>query len=208
MDAKTVARYVAVRDAGGTAGAVVRRRLIDPFLAKVEEWVDRSKGKIRADKVHGGWSRWASAGSERTTRRAVAEVKAAWRAGHRRTYRPWIPEPGMWLQWDWGDGPQIGGRKTQLFCCVAGLVPVPGGDPDLGPDAGHADLVPGPRCAPWVGAPTYLLTDNEKTVTIEHVAGIPVRHPEMVALGPALRLQGADVCAVRSRSPRAASRRP
>ena len=33
------------------------------------------------------------------------------------------------------------------------------------------------------GAPTYLLTDNAKTVTIEHVAGIPVRHPEMVALG-------------------------
>jgi hypothetical protein len=36
-------------------------------------------------------------GSERTTRRAVAEAKAAWRAGRRRTYRPWIVEPGMWL---------------------------------------------------------------------------------------------------------------
>jgi hypothetical protein len=22
----------------------------------------------------------------------------------------------MWLQWDWGDGPQVRGRKTQLFC--------------------------------------------------------------------------------------------
>ena len=33
------------------------------------------------------------------------------------------------------------------------------------------------------GAPAYLLTDNAKTVTIEHVAGIPVRHPDMVALG-------------------------
>ena len=31
------------------------------------------------------------------------------------------------------------------------------------------------------GAPTYLLTDNEKTVTIEHVAGIAVRNPEIVA---------------------------
>jgi len=30
---------------------------------------------------------------ERTTRRAVAEAKARWRAGHRRTYRPWITEP-------------------------------------------------------------------------------------------------------------------
>lgn len=33
------------------------------------------------------------------------------------------------------------------------------------------------------GAPTYLLTDNAKTVTVEHVAGIPIRHPEMVAVG-------------------------
>ncbi len=33
------------------------------------------------------------------------------------------------------------------------------------------------------GAPTYLLTDNAKTVTVEHVAGVPVRHPEMVAVG-------------------------
>ena len=33
------------------------------------------------------------------------------------------------------------------------------------------------------GAPTYLLSDNERTVTIEHVAGIAVRHPTMVELG-------------------------
>ncbi len=32
------------------------------------------------------------------------------------------------------------------------------------------------------GAPTYLLTDNEKTVTIEDVAGVAVRHPEVVAV--------------------------
>jgi hypothetical protein len=31
------------------------------------------------------------------------------------------------------------------------------------------------------GVPTYLLTDNEKTVTVEHVAGIPVRNPAAVA---------------------------
>ena len=33
------------------------------------------------------------------------------------------------------------------------------------------------------GAPTYALTDNEKTVTVEHVAGVPVRHPDVVAAG-------------------------
>jgi hypothetical protein len=26
------------------------------------------------------------------------------------------PEPGLWLQWDYGDGPVIDGRKTVLFC--------------------------------------------------------------------------------------------
>ncbi len=33
------------------------------------------------------------------------------------------------------------------------------------------------------GAAAYWLTDNERTVTIDHVAGVPVRHPEMVAVG-------------------------
>jgi hypothetical protein len=31
------------------------------------------------------------------------------------------------------------------------------------------------------GVPTYVLTDNEKTVTVEHIAGIPVRNPQLVA---------------------------
>lgn len=31
------------------------------------------------------------------------------------------------------------------------------------------------------GVPTYVLTDNEKTVTVEHVAGIAVRNPQTVA---------------------------
>jgi hypothetical protein len=38
------------------------------------------------------------AGSERTTRRAVAEIKAAWHAGRRRVHRPWVTEPGMWRE--------------------------------------------------------------------------------------------------------------
>jgi len=30
------------------------------------------------------------------------------------------------------------------------------------------------------GAPTYLLTDNERTLTSDRVAGLPVRHPDLV----------------------------
>jgi hypothetical protein len=36
-------------------------------------------------------------GSGRTTRRAVAEARKAYKAGHRRIYRPWVPEPGLWF---------------------------------------------------------------------------------------------------------------
>ena len=53
VDEKTVARYVAVRDSGRDPLAPSRRaRAIDPFLGKIEELVDKSEGKIRADVVH------------------------------------------------------------------------------------------------------------------------------------------------------------
>lgn len=41
----------------------------------------------------------------------------------------------------------------------------------------------------FAGVPTYCLTDNEKTVTMHRVAGIPVRHPLVVALGRYYGLQ-------------------
>src|SRR5258708_32534927 len=179
---RNVARYVALRDAGTDPAARERRsRSIDAFLAKVEELVDRSNGRIRADVVHRKLTAMGYGGSERTTRRAVAALKAAWRGGHRRACRPWITEPGMWLQWDWGEGPRIGGRRTQLFCCWLAWsrfrVVLPAWD--QGPGSLTACLDRALRVIG--GAPGYLLTDNAKTVTVEHVAGIPVRHPDMAA---------------------------
>jgi hypothetical protein len=116
-DEKTVTRYVEIRDAGGDPYAEVERgSIIDPWRAKIEEPVERSKGRIRADVVHERIVAMGFDGSDRTTRRAVADAKAAYRAGRRRTYRPWITEPGMWLQFDWGTGPRINDRATLLFC--------------------------------------------------------------------------------------------
>jgi len=183
-DEKTVARYVGVREAGGDPFApAVRGSIVDAFLEKVEEWVDRSEGKIRADAAHSKLAAMGFAGSERTTRRAVAEAKQRYRAGNRRTYRPWIPEPGMWLQFDWGEGPRIGGRRTHLFCAWLAWsrdrIVVPAWDHTMGSLLGCLDQVL--RCCE--GVPTYLLTDNERTITIDRVAGIPVRHPTMVAFG-------------------------
>lgn len=118
-DHHTVARYVRLRDEGRPVEQVRAERLADRFLVKIEEWVERSQGQIGADVAHGKLVAMGYGGSERTTRRAVAVAKRAWRAGNRRVYRPWIPEPGLWVQWDWGQGPRslAGGR-----CCgVRGL---------------------------------------------------------------------------------------
>ncbi len=78
--------------------------------------MDRSNGKIRADVTHRTLLALGYTGSERTTRRAVRASKAAFKAGRVRVHRPWVTEPGMWLQYDFGDGPVVDGGKTVLFC--------------------------------------------------------------------------------------------
>ena len=184
-DPHTVARYVAIRDAGGSPFVRKSRpKIIDAYLEKIEELVDRSEGAVRADVVHRlhvvpmGFD-----GDERTTRRAVAEAKARYAAGHRRTYRPWIPEPGMWAQFDWGAGPSIGGRPTCLFCAWLAWsrfrVVIPTWDKTLGTVLSCIDAM----LRRFGSAPTYLLTDNERTVTTDHICGLAVRHPQMVAAG-------------------------
>jgi len=187
-DPKTVARYVGARDIGADPHArLSRAMLVDRYRDKIEELVERSGGRVRADIVH---ERLCAldpehpyAASERTTRRAVRRAKAAFRAGHRRTYRPWVTEPGMWLQFDWGQGPTIAGRPTLLFCAWLAWsrfrVVIPTWDRTLGSLLACLDAT----LRAVGGAPTYALTDNERTITIERVAGVGVRHPEVVAAG-------------------------
>ena len=180
----TVAHYVEARTQGRLTSSPARRgQIIDDFLDKVEEWVDASKGKVRADVVHDKLVALGYTGSERTTRRAVAEAKKTWRNGRRRLYRPWIPEPGMWFQFDWCDGPNIAGVRTWLFCAWLAWsrfrVVIPVTDKTVPTLIGCID-----QCLRRFGAvPTYALSDNERTVTTDIVARIPVRHPELVKMG-------------------------
>ena len=93
---KTVRRYVTKREAGVPVDEPVQRpKLIDPLLPKIEEPVEHSEGAIRADVVHERPAAMGFTGDERTTRRAVAQVKATYADGRcmgaRRT-RP--AEPG------------------------------------------------------------------------------------------------------------------
>lgn len=122
-------------------------------------------------------------GSSRSTRRALARVKVNYRAGRRRVYRPWIPEPGMWAQWDWGHGPKVGGRQSYLWCAWLAWsrfrVIIPTWDKTLPTVIACLDRA----MRTFGGCPTYWLTDNERTVTVDHVAGIAVRHPLIVTVG-------------------------
>jgi transposase len=179
----TVARYVAVREHGiGSEGdQASRQRLIDPYLPKIEEWIERSCGKLRDDVAHQKLTSLGYEGSERTTRRAVSAAKGAFKDGRRRVYRPWIAEPGMWMQWDFGEGPKVHGRRSYLFCCWLAWsryrVVYPIWDRTLPTVIGCLDAA----FRKFGGVPTYALTDNEKTVTTSHVAGLPVRNQQMVA---------------------------
>ena len=182
-DHKTVARLVAAREAAGgelPECSGWRRPLVDPFSEKIDELVDHSRGKIRADKVHAKLVAMGYLGSGRTTRRAVAEAKRRWRQKHGRRTRPWIPEPGFWMQWDWADGPVVAGVRSVLFCAWLAWsryrVVVALGDKTM------ASVVMGldRTLRRFDGVARYALTDNEKTVSVDHVCGIAVRNPVIV----------------------------
>ncbi|MFB7128255.1 IS21 family transposase [Kitasatospora sp. NPDC056273] len=189
VDPKTVRRYARMRDMGVSETArSVRPKLIDPFVPKIEEWVERSQGLVRADKLHERLQLLGFTGDERTTRRAVAAAKERYRAGKRRTYRPWITEPGLWIQVDWGWGPKVPGldgepRQTLLFCAWLAWsryrVVIPTWDRTLATLISCLDAT----LRQIGGVPTYVLTDNERTVTMDRIAGVPVRHPEVVVAG-------------------------
>ena len=178
----TVRSYVKARESGAQAPvARVRGRITDPFLPQMTSLVEQSRGKIRGDVVHGKLVDLGYTGSIRTTRYVLAELKTAYKAQNARVHRPWSTEPGRWLQFDYGDGPVVDGVKTVLF--VAWLawsrfrIVIPLRDKTMPNVFAALD-----RSFRLIGGvPTYVLTDNERTITVDHVAGVPVRNPQIVA---------------------------
>lgn len=181
-DHKTVGHWVRAREeaAGGQPVKGRARPVTGSFQEKIDELVDRSHGKIRADKAHEKLVVMGYQGSERSTRRAVAEAKHRYRQKHGRRTRPWIPEPGLWLQFDYGDGSTVEGREVSLFCAWLAWsrfrVVLPLRDRTLPSVVMALD-----RTLRRVGGcPTYALTDNERTVTSGHICEIAVRNPQIV----------------------------
>jgi len=184
-DHKTVGHWVRAREqAGGGLPVHARRKpRVDAYLEKIAEWVDRSRGKIRADAAHQRLVAMGYQGSERTTRRAVAEAKRRWRVEHGRRTRPWITEPGLWMQWDYGDGPEVAGRSTTLFCAWLAWSRFRFVMPLWDRTTPSVVMALDRALRAFGGAPSYALTDNEKTVSVDHVCGIAVRNPQIVSVG-------------------------
>jgi transposase len=86
----------------------------------------------------------------------------------------------MWFQYDFGTGPRIAGVAMWLFCAWLAWcrfrVVLPLVDTTLPSVMAAIDQT----LRTFGGVPTYGVTDNEKTVTIEHVAGIVVRNRQIL----------------------------
>ncbi|MDN6534590.1 MAG: IS21 family transposase [Yaniella sp.] len=178
----TVKKFVLARAAGDPLPKrVIRAKLTDAYRDKIQELVDRSSGDIMAKKVHEILEGMGFAGSEKTTSRAVREAKNAYAASRQRVHKPWVPAPGQWLQYDFGDGPMMNGKSTVLF--IAWLAwskfrfVIPLFDKQMPSVIGALDA-----CFRTLGGvPAAVLTDNEKTVTVDHVCNLPVRNQRIVS---------------------------
>jgi hypothetical protein len=111
---KTVKRVIARHEAAGAApGRAIRGHNYDGVTALVTERVRKTSGRISAKRLLPAVRAAGYGGSDRNFRRLVAQVKAAWRAEHRRGRRPASWSPGEYLVIDWGSD---GG--LHVFCAV------------------------------------------------------------------------------------------
>lgn len=113
---KTVKRAVAKARAAQVTGAGVEAPVThnyDDVTAIIAKRVERTEGRISAKRLLPVVRAAGYEGSARNLRRAVAEAKAKWRAGHHRARRPGVWAPGDVLVFDWGEiGPLF------VFCAV------------------------------------------------------------------------------------------
>jgi len=100
--AKTVKRVLDRRAAGqvGRRPSPARVRNTTAALELIKQKVRDSYGQISATRLLPMAGTAGYTGSARNFRRAVAEAKASWKK-QRRTYRPWVPQPGQYFVIDW-----------------------------------------------------------------------------------------------------------
>ena len=188
----TVARYVRLRETGRlpTGRSARRDQVVDPYLAKVEEWV--------TDPTAGSGPTWSTSklralgfgGSERTTTARGGRGEDGVR-GRPSAGLPAV-DPGARhvapVRLGQGSADRAGATRS----CGARGSPGPGSGSSSRPGTGRCPRVIAcldETLRRFGGSPTYALTDNERTVTIDRVAGIAVQHPVLVAVGRHYGLQ-------------------
>ncbi len=180
----TVGDWVAKRDAGllPAPGEPARRhRIVDPFLPKIEEWVERSNGKVRADVV---FDKLRGVGVRRVRpHRPPGGCRRQGLASQGNAPGVSGVDPGAGHVGPVGLGRRAAGHRCWFVVVLRVVVVVssPGGDPDRSRTLPSLVACLDRLMRSWGGAPTYWLTDNEKPVTVAHVAGIPIRNPNLVA---------------------------
>jgi hypothetical protein len=104
------------RPGGGQRAPALRRsRVTGDFVDLVAERVEQTGARVTARRLMRLVRAAGFEGSERSLRRAVASAKEAWRqkqALEGRVYRPWVSEPGEWLQFVVGRGSEGEGEQT------------------------------------------------------------------------------------------------
>jgi len=109
--AKTVKRVVETAERTGRPASVVHN--YDEVRSIVVERVAKTQGRITAKRLLPVAVAAGYEGSDRNSRRLVAEAKARWRVDHHRGRRPGVWAPGDVLAFDWGEiGPLF------VFCAV------------------------------------------------------------------------------------------
>lgn len=171
---RAVAKARAAEEASPGADAAVTHNY-DDVTAIIAKRVEATKGRITAKRLLAVVRAAGYEGSARNLRRAVAEAKAKWRAGHHRGRRPGVWAPGDMLVFDWGEiGPLF------VFCAVLAWSRfrfVSFAD-NLGAETTMAALA---ECMETIGAvPRTLLTDRMGCLKGATVAGLVVPTPDYV----------------------------
>ena len=114
-DHHTVARYVALRDEGRPVERMRAERLADPFLAKIEEWVERSGAGSARTWPTASWPGWAMRlGADHPPGGRSGEAGLA---GREPSGLPAVDSrAGPVVAVGLGRRPLVAGRRTWLWC--------------------------------------------------------------------------------------------
>ncbi|PRQ10284.1 IS21 family transposase, partial [Corynebacterium sp. 13CS0277] len=158
-----------------------RPKKLEKFYAHIDELIEQSGGKVQSKIVFQRLSQFPDFdASQRSVDRAVAARKKVFAQSRQRVYKPVVPTPGQYMQYDFGDGPVVDGAKTVLFVAWLPFSRARFVYPLRNRQAPSVQYALDAALRFFGGVPKYVLTDNEKTASTVTRFGLPVKNPQMV----------------------------